>query len=279
MRIIQLMKEVKMGNMSVRFPENRSDEMGYLGSAFNSMVYRVSEMLEINTKLNKEIYESKYLQKEAQLKALNSQIRPHFIYNTLNTISLLIQVGEDEAAVENIDRMSLILRGVANINKEIVLKSEIELLEAYLFIQKTRYKERLEYSIEIDEKIFNFLIPAFTLQPLVENSVVHGCERRKTTTHIHIYSEQESELLSIFIEDDAMGMDEKRLIEMKEKLENGAVNTFNEENHSVMQGGIGMINVNRRIKLLYGDAYGLFLHSRSGVLIVEVRFPYIKNRT
>lgn len=277
MRIIRLIKEVSLGNLSVRFPDNRSDEIGYLGSSFNSMVFRIKEMLEENARLNKENYETKYLQKEAQLKALSSQIRPHFIYNTLNTISLLVQVGDNEAAVDNIDRLSLILRGLANLNKEITLQTEVELLEAYLFIQKTRFRERLEYTIEIDKQFYGFLIPALTLQPLVENSVIHGCEKRKTTTHIRVYSKLENQTFRLFLEDDAQGMDEETLVQLKKKLESASMDTIEEENHNVLQGGIGMINVNRRIKLRYGEAFGLFLHCRSGTTIVEVHFPYPHN--
>jgi len=277
MRIVRLMKEVKLGNLSVRFPDQRADEIGYLGSAFNSMIERINEMLEENERLYKEIYESKYLQKEAQLKALSSQIRPHFMYNTLNTISLLIQVGESDQAVSNIDRLSLILRGMANINKEITLQTELDLLEAYLFIQKTRYGDRLEYSIEIDKHFYNYLIPALTLQPLAENAVVHGCEGRKSPTHIRIYSRLEGHILHLFIEDDAGGMDEEALAVLKVKLL-GASNDIPSENQANgLKGGIGMINVNRRIKLLYGDAYGLFIQSRDGIMTVEIRFPYPNN--
>lgn len=276
MRIVRLMKEVKLGNLSVRFPDLREDEIGYLGSSFNSMIDRISEMLDENERLIKENYETKYLQKEAQLRALSSQIRPHFIYNTLNTISLLVQMEESDTAVSNIDKLSMILHGMANINKEISLQMELELLKAYLFIQKTRYGDRLEYSLDIDDQYYNFLMPALTLQPLVENAVIHGCEGRKSPTHIRLYNRVAGNTLRLFIEDDGGGMDKKELKVLQEKLEDVPNPMSLEESSDILKGGIGMVNVNRRIKLRFGEDYGLFLQSRSGVMIVEVRFPYFE---
>ena len=112
LKVVNLMKQVQQGNLSVCFPDNREDEVGYLGKSFNGMIEKINQMLVENTSLVKEVYEAKYLQKEAQLNALSKQIKPHFIYNTLNMISLLIQSNNQDKAVDNINKLSKLLRSI-----------------------------------------------------------------------------------------------------------------------------------------------------------------------
>lgn len=266
MTVIKLMREVKRGNFQVEFPEQRKDEIGYLGSSFNTMVLRINSMMGENTNLVKEVYEAKFLQKEAQINALYSQIRPHFIYNTLNMISLLMQCGRNEKAIDNINKLSRLLRGITHLNKEIPLEKEIGLLDSYLSIQRSRYDGRLEYSIEIDSHLYSYNIPALIFQPIVENSVVHGCEKRKESTFIKIYSAIEDDLLIFSIEDNANGMNEESLEKLRNKVYN-LENDMEPENLDLSGkgSGIGLVNVNRRIKIRFGDPYGLVIDSTQGV--------------
>ncbi len=265
MIIIKLMKEVKRGNFQVEFPEQRKDEIGYLGSSFNTMVLRINSMIGENTNLVKEVYEAKLLQRDAQISALYSQIRPHFIYNTLNMISLLMQCGRNEKAIDNINKLSRLLRGITHLDKEIPLETEIGLLDSYLSIQSSRYDGRLEYSIDIDRSLYSYNIPALIFQPVVENSVVHGCEKRKEKTFIRIYNTVEDGLLIFYVEDNADGMNEETL----EKLRNKVYSLGNGKepesvDPSVKGSGIGLVNVNRRIKIKFGDQYGLLIDSAQG---------------
>lgn len=267
MTVIKLMKEVKRGNLNVEFPEQRKDEIGYLGASFNTMVLRINSMMGENTNLVKEVYEAKLLQREAQISALYSQIRPHFIYNTLNMISLLMQCGRNEKAIDNINKLSRLLRGITHLDKEIPLETEIGLLDSYLSIQSSRYDGRLEYSVEIDHSLYSYNIPALIFQPVVENSVVHGCEKRKEKTFIKIYSALENGLLIFYLEDNADGMDEAALESLRSKvysLENGKEPCDGLE-ATTKGDGIGLVNVNRRIKIKFGGEYGLIIDSQKGV--------------
>lgn len=272
--IVNLMKKVQNGNLYVKFHEKRHDEIGYLGSSFNTMVERIKYMLDRNTNLVKEVYEANYLQKEAQINALFSQIRPHFIYNTLNMISMEIQCNKPDDAVENINKLSSILRGMANMDKDVTVQFEAELLDAYLGIQNSRYAGRLEYSIDIDKSLYSYIIPALILQPAVENAVVHGCEAKKDKTFIKVYSKEEADRLIFIVEDTGIGMDEKTLSEFREKLDNDAppgVEIIDSRNKG---SGIGLVNVNRRIKIRYGKEYGIKIDSALGKgTTVEVILP------
>ncbi len=262
--IVKLMKEVKNGDLSVRFADGGNDEIGYLGASFNLMINRINEMLFENTRLLKEVYESKLLQKEAQLSALYSQIRPHFIYNTLNMISLLIQSGRHNDAVGNINRLSFILRAMANMDKETTLKAEIELLKSYLQIQCSRYDDRLGFSINIDEAAYSLSLPSFTFQPIVENAVIHGCEAKRKKTFIKIYDYKDEQNIVFTIEDDGAGMHPEELRLLRQKLEDPDGTTGTEAGDTVPGKGIGLVNVNKRLKIKFGQEYGIKIDSKLG---------------
>lgn len=262
--IVKLMKEVQHGNLSVKFRNTGNDEIGYLGSSFNTMVSKISEVIEQNTNLVKEVYEAKFLQKEAQINALYSQIRPHFIYNTLNMISLMVQCGKYEKAIDNINKLSSILRSMANLDKDTILQSEIDLLNSYLSIQGNRYDGRLEYSIDIDKSFYSYTIPALIFQPVAENAVIHGCEIKKDKTLIKIYNTEEDDCIVFNIEDNGKGMEPETLIKLQAKVDGlGSADTDNVE-FPGSRSGIGLVNVNKRIKIRFGQKYGLKIYSTAG---------------
>lgn len=261
LNIVKLISKIQEGNLNVKFPENDNDEIGYLGTSLNSMVKKINEMLAENTRLVTEVYEAKYLQKEAQINTLFNQIRPHFIYNTLNMISILIQCERYEKAIDNINKLSSLLRGMANWDKDITVKSELELLDSYLGIQKTRYEGRLEYSINVNEKLLDIRIPALILQPVVENSVVHGCEATREITSINIKGFRSDGKIIFTVEDTGKGMSEEEILRLQEKMDkrNQDDTLLDIKNKS---SGIGLVNVNRRIKIRYGEDYGLKIESK-----------------
>lgn len=276
LQMVALMKQVKLGNLSVRFPGHRSgDEIAYLGNSFNSMLERIEEMMSENTRLAKEVFETRYLQKEAQIHALVSQIRPHFIYNTLHTIGALIQVGRAEQATDNLEKLSFILRGFASIDQTIPLRKEIELLEAYLGIQKSRFGERLAYEIGVDPALWELRIPAILLQPIVENSVVHGCEERRETTTIRIAAAFEGRVLALSVRDDGNGIPEDELLALRDRMRTGFEPALEEAGKWELKRGIGLTNVHNRLRMRYGEAYGLKIDSASGRgTTVTATLPY-----
>lgn len=274
LKVVKLMKQVQEGNLSVRFPDKREDEVGYLGKSFNGMIEKINQMLTENTSLVKEVYEAKYLQKEAQLNALSKQIKPHFIYNTLNMISLLIQGNYQEKAVDNINKLSKLLRSMANWDRDIKLQQELELLNAYLGIQNCRFEGRLEYCITVDEEFYTYNVPALILQPIAENAVVHGCETKRDKTLINVYSKREDDKLVLIVEDTGAGMSEEKLHSLRCKLEEANDYYLYEKADGKEHKSIGLINVDRRIKIKFGKQYGLRIASSLGVgTTVEIVLP------
>lgn len=284
-QIVNLMRQVQEGNLKTRYDIKNHDEIGYLGESFNQMIDRIDSMMERNAQLIKEVYEVKYLQKEAQYNALCSQIKPHFLYNTLNTISLLIKCNEPQKAVEDIGRLSFLLRGIMNIDKEIPVSEELKIVDAYLSLQKSRYGKNLQYKIDMDKSFSSYLLPALTLQPIVENAVIHGCEATRGESLIRLYSSTDNESLYFHVTDNGGGVSPEKLIEIQTRLAecqktettasvtsgNGASGNATSGNGisaittAGSSGSIGLINVNRRIKLKYGEPYGISIQSEAGL--------------
>ncbi|WP_410511673.1 sensor histidine kinase [Paenibacillus sp. BR2-3] len=269
LNIVKLMKEFEQGNLSVSFPAHRNDEMGYLGTSFNGLVSRVNEMLDENTQLVKQVYETELLQKEAQVQALYNQIRPHFLFNTLNMISMQMQTGKQDKAIDHLHKLSSMLRSMTLMDKDIPLQKEIELLKAYLSIQSSRYEGRLEFDLNIDPALQRMSIPALLIQPIVENAVIHGCEAKREKTNILISAENtaRNEVL-ITIRDSGLGMNMETLQKLRDKLEqNDLENQISREQESgnnLTGTGIGLLNVNKRIKLKYGPEFGIKVDSIQG---------------
>ncbi|NLZ49077.1 MAG: sensor histidine kinase [Clostridiales bacterium] len=262
--IIDSMKIVENGDLSVQVEVKNNDEIGYLASSFNRMILRLKNNIEKNTQLVKEVYEARYLHKESQYNALCSQIKPHFLYNTLNTISLLIKCEEKSKAVYSIENLSYFLRGIMNTDKDITLATELEIIESYLEIQQIRYGDNLNYNIQIDPEYLSYKIPALTLQPIVENAIIHGCEQKRGKSQLDIYSKVDKEYLMIYICDNGKGMDSSKFSKLLEKFNETTPFSYNDKNPEDPEVGIGLINVNRRLKLKFGSKAGLHIVSDLG---------------
>lgn len=262
-RIVKGMKAVEGGDLTVRVPVEGHDETGYLSESFNNMTVQVAETLNRNTLLVKEIYEARYLQKEAQYNALCGQIKPHFLYNILNTISLLIKCRENAKAVEDIESLSVFLRGVMHVDKEIPLSQELRLAVAYLNLQTSRYGEKLSYQIDVPEDLLTYRLPALSVEPLVENAVVHGCEKKRGSSQITISTSLNGQTLFLYVRDSGAGIAPEKLAELNQCLcEESLLDSRTEED--IFTESIGLLNVNKRIKLLFGLDYGVQIFSEQG---------------
>ena len=250
--ITALMKQVEEGDFSVRFEREGDDELHYLGRSFNDMTARVQDAIARDTLLTRQIYEAKYLQKEAQYIALYNQIRPHFLFNALSTVQLLIKCGREQDAADCIDQLSTLLRGLINTGQQTTLAAECKLVDSYLRLQKTRH-DTLSYSIDIPEKLCPYQMPAMLLQPLVENALIHGCEPKRGRASICVHAASDDQSLFLHVKDDGVGMTTLQLDELRtrlrEEIDMPLLDTSVAVSVAAEQRGVGLLNICRRVRL------------------------------
>lgn len=277
------MRKVEEGNMNIRILGGREDEVGMLGRSFNNMLQRIGRLLT-------QVEEEQRLKREAELRSLQAHIQPHFLYNTLDTIQWLARKDGAREATEMVEALSKLFRiGLSKGKEMISLADEFEHIRSYLKIQQTRYKDKLKYTIEVDESCMDLFVLKVILQPIVENAIYHGIKERRGPGLIGIRARAADGMLEIVIEDDGVGMSEERLASIRATLEAAAAATPPTAN--VQAGGgnehkltasYGLRNVLERIRLSFGDLYGLTIHSveKSGTT-VTIRHPVIhrKERT
>ena len=235
------MKEVQNGNLMVRVNINNKDEIGDLGESFNIMTERLDQSL-------KRVLVEQEDKRNSELNALRAQINPHFLYNTLDSIIWMAECNQTDDVVDMTSALSKMLR--ASISRQeggATLKLELQNAENYLKIQKLRYSNKLDYEINVTAGLFNKKAVHLVLQPLVENAIYHGIREKKAGGKIIIKAFEENGLLIIQVIDDGAGMSTETL--------NGLLKNENSDK------GIGIYNVDRRIKLLFGEDYGLSIKS------------------
>lgn len=266
---VDVMRVAQQGNLNIRASESRANEINYLNQAFNEMLQKISDAMERNSQLTREMYEAKYLQKKAQYNALYHQIRPHFLFNTLSTVSLLIKSGRNNEAVQSIEELSVLLRGMVNTDKDIPLASEIKIAECYLSLQERRH-DSLAFSISMDERVSDKLIPALTIQPIVENALIHGCEPRQGDMMISITASLAGNDVLIRVSDNGVGISEQDLILLQNEVDQPDPESFGSERR-----GVGLQNISQRLRLRFGKQYGLSIESSPDIgTEVIIRIPF-----
>lgn len=253
-RLAEGMKKVANGHLDIiEVDEHRRDEMGLLIKTFNRMTIRLKESIE------KE-YVSQMNERKAELKMLQAQINPHFLYNTLNLISSIA----DLEGVEKISTISNSLSDMFRYNikgKDIVaVKDEIEQIRNYLTIQELRFPDKFSVEYDIEESIYECRILKFMLQPIVENAIYHGIEQMKGNGWIRISAKEEDDYLQITIQDNGRGIDPMELNKINDKIkEKRKQSKFIDH-----EGSLGLLNVHWRIQAYYGQEYGLSITSEAG---------------
>lgn len=250
LKLCSFMEKVESGDFSVRFNAKHKDEIGILGTAFNHMIERVNNLIN-------ELYVEKQYRLEAQLKSLQEQIKPHFLYNTLDTISWMARAHNAMDVVHLVDALTNMFRvGLSSGRDYIMLREEKKHVENYLYIQKVRYQERLQYEIEIPQEYDEIIVPKLILQPLVENAIYHGVKMKRSSGKIRITAHSEEESVYIHVWDDGAGVSPKRLADIRNWLENPK----NREEKT----GFGLSYIQERIELSYGMDYGISIDSKEG---------------
>ncbi|WP_282154505.1 sensor histidine kinase [Cytobacillus gottheilii] len=249
-----LMKEVEKGNFQVQIPINSHDEVGYLAQSFDSMITQVRELIQKN-------YEKEIRQKNAELYALQSQINPHFMYNTLETIGMAVEDGDSEVVVDMVTILGRMLRfSLSNKERIIPISKEVAHIRDYLSLQTFRFEERLSFQINETIDSERYYTPKFILQPIVENAIKYGLEKRRELT-IELSVKKESihpneESVVYIIRDNGPGITHEELNRIRKMLQS--------EPMIKRDSGFGITNVHARLVTMFGDPYGVSINSTEG---------------
>ena len=241
------MRKVQNGQFDTHVEVITENEIGSLGRSFNLMTSEIRALMEQN------VYEQKQKRK-SELKALQAQINPHFLYNTLDSIIWMSEAGESDEVVEMTSALARLLRqSISNDQEEVELEKEIEYVKNYLTIQKMRYKDKLEFFIYVDPRVAHVPVIKLVLQPLVENAIYHGIKYKETKGNLKIYAKPVDGRVEIVVADDGIGMDE----DVMEHI-------FDEHRKEQKRNGVGVPNVQKRLQLQYGSEYGIRYESVKG---------------
>lgn len=222
------------------------DELGLLHRTFRLMVERINALITEN-------YASRLLIKETEFKALQAQINPHFLYNTLESINWMAKVNKQTRISQMVQALAFLLRNAVSLKEPILtLGEELEMVRNYVTIQKFRFEDRLSFRMELEEREYARKIPKLTLQPLLENAIHYALEPSVNTCTIAIYSRYEADAFCLIVEDDGPGMPPETLELLREGKLVAAGN------------GIGLLNIDERIRFAFGEPYGVEIDSAPG---------------
>lgn len=261
--LAETMRHYRQGNCYEK-PElsGRLDEVGTLYSSFEKMNVRINMLIESE-------YQSQIQEKQARLEALQAQLDPHFLYNTLQTISG-IAIENNVFEIEDINNsLSEILRYSLNNSKQLVkIEEEVKIVQDYMNIQKYRFGDRLNLKIDLSSSALELRVPVFFLQLPVENAIKHGMEKSVHTVNIHIYDTQTKHIFNIHIEDDGHGVTKERLDEIRTMLRGEDRAEYKEYKPK------GLVNLNERIRQQFGSDYGVWIdHMAEGGTQVVLTVP------
>ena len=258
--LAEQMKIVGGGNFKVRIEVGGSAEISNLGTQFNSMISRVDDLIEKN-------YVAELNEKMSRLQALEAQINPHFLNNTLQAISAQAILKKQRSISKMIEALASMLRYSITEGDTMLLSAEIKHVQSYLMLQKARFDDRLDYNIKMDDSLSDFLIPKISILTLVENSINHGLEQSPGRICIKIDILLNRGYLVIKVVDDGCGMSPERLAEIRQQLEyeNG------------MTGSIGLKNLASRLHILYNGMAKMEIDSTPGKGTVVILYIPLNN--
>ena len=257
----QATEKIAQGDFNARAQADSEDEVAELAVSFNKMAGSMQSLID-------KVKEDERKMRKADLRLLQEQIQPHFLYNTLDTIVWLIESNEPDEAVTMVVTLSDFFREILSKGKEFIsIKEEEKHISSYLQIQEMRYRDILEYDIQLDQVIYKYQILKLTLQPVVENALYHGIKYKRAKGCIHIHGEKEGDIIRLTVRDDGVGMDEDELEQLRQQIEKPCQET---------EKGFGLANVNERIHMYFGPEYGMKIQSQKGKgTTVEIVIPAI----
>lgn len=245
-----LMERVSKNDLAVRIRVESRDEIGQLAGSFNDMVGRIRKLMD-------EVVENQRRIRRLEAEALQEQIKPHFIYNTLDSILSLLEVRDPESAIDIVENLGTFLRtSLATGNETVSVAEEINHVRSYLTIQRLRYGNSFAFDIEVDDEILEMRTPRLLLQPLVENSLQHGFAQPRAHGRIVVRGYRLDGSFVLEVEDNGLGMEADRLAQLSRVLD--------DENGADKETSFGLWNTNARIRMGFGREYGLRISSVKG---------------
>ena len=264
---VNALEKFSRGDFAVRLKENRCDEIGKLNRIFNKAIKEINELMQ-------KVTQSEILNKEMEFKTLQSQMNPHFLYNTLDTINWLA-FKEKQTEICNLVAAisSLIRASISNKKSIITIEQELDYVKNYIYIQHIRYKDRFDIIYDIDESLLKQAVPKLIIQPIVENAIIHGIENSKNKNLLYISVKRETECIIIIVKDTGIGMTDEKVSELLKEPLNA------EGDEQKAHTNLGLYAVHKRIQLMYGDLYGLTVQSQAGEgTTVTLHIPFTKKQ-
>lgn len=262
-KLMAAMKRIEDGNLDLEVKIQRKDELGKLASAYNFLVQQIRTMIS-------DIRAHEKKKTELEIKALQAQIMPHFLYNTLNCVISLARMRKTAVIVDMVEALIDLLRMSANNNQSIIsISEEIHYVKSYIRIMSYRYDVPVDVSYEIDKDVLPLGIMKFSIQPVVENSYIHAFHKGIQDCKISIRIYQDNNWVHVLVNDNGEGMDDDRLAKVSEKLGQ----SISSKDRLT---GIGIENIHQRLLMEYGAPSGLSISSRPGKgTAVHITFPTI----
>ena len=256
--IVVSAKRIGDGELDVDIDDARNDEMSSLSRNIRRMVSKLKELID-------NIKKEQTAKRDAELKMLQAQINPHFLFNTLNSLKWTAMLSNNNTLCDGLEALSGLMKDtILNKDELVNIETELNNLDNYATIQRIRYGCSFSLIYDIEEELKKCLVLKFILQPIVENSIIHGIEDENSVIEIRVIVRKQDECLHITVEDNGRGFDmtETDFVRKNKRLS-----------------GIGITNVDERIKINYGDEYGLKVESRPGLgTNVLIRLPYLGGR-
>lgn len=242
--------KISKGDFSVRASSANTKELTNLSDAVNGMAHNLEILVE-------QIKVDERKMRQTELRLLQEQINPHFLYNTLDTIVWLVEGNRNQQAKQMVVSLSDFFRLILNHGKEMTsIEQEEKHIRSYLEIQQVRYQDIMEYEIDIPESYYGYEILKMTLQPIVENALYHGIKYKRAKGIIRIQARMEENGFLFLVEDDGIGMEVSEVEELNKEIQRPCKETDR---------GFGLANVNERIRMTYGTGYGIWIESEKGV--------------
>lgn len=260
MKLKNGVEEISKGNFDFRFKMKTNDEIGLFAMSFNHMSAQIKKLL-----FDVEREEKK--KREYELALIQQQIKPHFLYNTLDIILKLSQLGQERKAQKVTRRLADYYRNSLSGGADVIsVKNELKITLDYLELQKLRYSDVFDYRIEVSELMESIMIPKLSLQPIVENAIEHGFKYLSETGLVRIYDEMHNDAYEIIVEDNGVGMSEELMNKLNQVLSDPS-------DHQTIR-SFGIKNVSHRMKLFFGNEYGVHIVSKAGVgTEIRIKLP------